>query len=180
MSPGAADHGLNDGGGQRARAARPPTTSAKLVLRSLLVFVAVRIEMAIGKMPRLNFQQRRVDRLAHLHYERAPRMKAAPRRKVEGPRDFTRADYLLRLHLLLGVADHRDRGEKHLRVGMNRVLEEVLGGCDLPHLPEVHYHHPVRDVPHEAEVVSDEHVRKVQPVLQPREHAYDLTLNRDV
>src|SRR5216684_3630299 len=136
--------------------------------------------MAIAKMLRPDFQQRRVNRLAYLHDKRAPRMKAAPRRKVKSPRDFTRADYLLRLDLLLSVADHWNRGEKHLRVRMNRVPEELLGGCDLPHLPEVHYHHPVCDVPHEAEVVSDEHVRKVQPVFQSREHAYDLRLNRNV
>src|SRR2546428_12541079 len=72
-----------------------PSTSRKLSLKSLLVFVAVRIEMAIAKMLRPDFQQRRGNRLAHTQYKRAPRMKGAPRREVKRPPDFTPADYFL-------------------------------------------------------------------------------------
>src|SRR2546427_5353022 len=99
-----------------------PSKSRKLSLKSLLVFVAVRIEMAIAKMLRPDFQQRRVNRLLHIHYKRAPRMKTAPWREGKSPRDFTRADYLLRLDLLLSVAAHHDRGEKPLPVRMDPAL----------------------------------------------------------
>src|SRR2546426_10996844 len=84
-----------------------PSKSRKLSLKSLLVFVAVRIEMAIAKMLRPDFQQRRGNRLAHIHYKQASRMKTATPRKAKSPRYFTPAVYLLRLYLLLHVARYR-------------------------------------------------------------------------
>ena len=71
-------------------------------------------------------------------------------------------------------------GEQRLRIRVVRLAEELLGGGDLDHAPEIHDHHPIREMLDHAEVVADEQVGQPQLVAQRNEQVEHLRLDRDV
>ena len=80
---------------------------------------------------------------------------AAARRRVERGGDLARQDDVLAAR---GVVERRGRRHQRRRVGVQRALERGLGGALLDHPAEVHHDDPVGDVPHDRQVVGDEHV----------------------
>ena len=55
----------------------------------------------------------------------------------------------------------RDRGEQGAAVGVDRAREERVGLADLDDPAEIHHGDPVRDVPHDREIVRDEQIGQV-------------------
>ena len=83
--------------------------------------------------------------------------------------------------LALRLARRRgDRGEKRVRVGVLRAREERVARPRLDDAAEVHDRDRVRHVPDDREVVRDEEIRQVEPVLKAAQEVEDLCLDRDV
>ena len=92
----------------------------------------------------------------HLVLARAAGLEGAAGRRVHRRGDVA-LEHDVRL-LDAGVGD-RDGREQRLGVGVVGRLEDLVGGADLDHVAEVHHHHPVGEVAHDAEVVADEEHR---------------------
>ena len=69
---------------------------------------------------------------------------------------------------------------QRLRVGMQRVAEELPPVGQLDHLAQVHHRDPVADVLDDAHVVGDEQVGQAELPLQLLQEVQDLRLDRDV
>ena len=52
----------------------------------------------------------------------------------------------------------RHRGDQRLGIGMQRMVEHVLGRTRFDDLAEVHHQHPVAQQPHDAEVMRHEQI----------------------
>ena len=63
---------------------------------------------------------------------------------------------------------------------MLRVGKDAGGVARLDDLAEVHHRHAGADVAHEPQIVRDEEVGQLQPLLQIEQQVDDLRLNRDV
>ena len=63
---------------------------------------------------------------------------------------------------------------------MARVPKQGLRVGYLHHPPDVHHRHPVADVLHHVELVGDEQVGELEPVLQVLQQVEDLRLDRHV
>ena len=106
-------------------------------------------------------------------------VETASGRRVRGRR------HVAHQHDLLALAAQRRVGHRHgrqqrlgvrvRRAGVDLVLRPQLG-----HPAEVHDADPVRDVPHDGQVVGDEDVRQAELVLQLLHQVDDLGLHRDV
>ena len=70
--------------------------------------------------------------------------------------------------------------EERLRVRVQRSQEEIVGGCELDDLAEIHHRDPVGDVADDGEVVRDEEIGEVELLLQLDQKVEDLRLDRDV
>jgi len=109
----------------------------------------------------------------------AARAKAAAGGRVGRARHVAREDDPLALAALGGILD-RDGGEQRLRIGMRRVLVDLLARPDLDDLPEVHHGHAVRDVADDGQVVRDEEVREPEIALERLEQVDHLGADRHV
>ena len=49
---------------------------------------------------------------------------------------------------------HRHRRQQCLGIGMRRSLVELVAPRDLDYAPQVHHRHPVRNMPHHAQIVG--------------------------
>ena len=98
---------------------------------------------------------------------------------VDGAGDVAGEDDALAGSLDYGVGDG-DGGEKSSGVGVLGVLVEFVPAGYLDDLAQVHDRDPVRDVPHDGQVVGDEEVGEVEAFLEGAEQVDDLSLNRDV
>src|SRR5581483_8788632 len=126
----------------------------------------------------LRLERWRVDPAAILG-DRAPRVEATPRRRVHRVWDLAAKDLPASGPLDRGVRD-RYRGQQRLRVGVLRVLVDLISVGDLDDLASVHDGDAPGDVPNDREVVRDEQIRQPQPVLEVLEEVHDLRPDRDV
>ena len=70
--------------------------------------------------------------------------------------------------------------QQRARVGMARVVVQLVGGRQLDDLPEVHHRDAVAHVTHDAEVMGDEDDRQPEVALKVAQQVDDLRLDRDV
>ena len=75
---------------------------------------------------------------------------------------------------------HRDGAHQRARVGVQRLLVQVVGRRLLDQRPEVHDADDVADVPDDGEVVGDDQVGEPEPLLQLLEQVEHLRLHADV
>ena len=101
-------------------------------------------------------------------------MEAAARRQLVGGGRLAEDD-LLPLHL---AGRRWDRGQERVRVRMLWIREEQSRLLDDP--AEVHDGDRVGHVADDREVVRDEEVGQVEPVLEAAQEIEDLRLDRDV
>src|SRR5580704_13767162 len=74
----------------------------------------------------------------------------------------------------------RRRREQRARVGMLRSVEEALRRAELDDAAEIHHRDTVGDVADDLQVVADEEIGQVQPLLQVEQQVEDLAAHRDV
>ena len=91
--------------------------------------------------------------------EPATRIDAIGRRNVAGEH----GPASIPLDLRVG---YRHGGKQGLRVGVQRPAVERDGVGQLDDSPEIHHADPIRDMPHDREVVSDEQIRQPELPLQ--------------
>ena len=106
-------------------------------------------------------------------------MEAAGRRRVDRAGHVALQPDPLALRSPLEVRHRHGRQQRH-RVRVHRRLVELLATADLHDLAEVHDRDPVADVPHDRQVVRDDHVGQPELVLQVLEQVDDLGLDRHV
>ena len=82
--------------------------------------------------------------------------------------------------LLIVRIGQRNCGEKGLGVGMQRMIEQLIGICKLYHLAVVHNADTVGEVLNDAQVMSDEHDGKTHAVAQVVHQVDDLCLDGNV
>src|SRR6185437_4788303 len=156
-----------------------PRRTSQATRRSVSVgLIRALPEMAGGAMTGGHRVERRHFDGATLRSKWAARMEMATRRRIEGARD---------LALGLGarrnggamerVGDRRDQGA---RVGMARVLEDLLPAALLDDAAEIHHRDAVADMLDHAEVVADHDVSQPELVLELEQQVYDLRPDRDV
>ena len=63
---------------------------------------------------------------------------------------------------------------------MSRVLEQILRGCNLHNLSEIHHRDPIADMPHDRKVVRNEERCQSQFPLQFSQKIEDLCADRNV
>lgn len=97
---------------------------------------------------------------------------------VDGVRDLALYDLPLAVAAL--ERGDGDGGEEHLRVGVQRVLEELARRGLLDALAHVEHGDLVGDVLDDGEVVRDEHVGQAHLVLQVHQQVEYLRLDADV
>jgi hypothetical protein len=85
-----------------------------------------------------------------------------------------------RLAVAVRGLEIRDGVDEEPRVGMAWVGEQRVRLRFLDDAAEIHDRHPVRHVPHDGQVVADEHVGEPELLLQPAHEVEDLGLHRDV
>ena len=107
----------------------------------------------------------------------AARIEGTAGRRIEGRRQF--ASQANALAAIFGPRRRR-RGKKRPRIGVLRFGIEHVLGRDLDRPAEIHDHHPVRHMFHHRQVVADEDIGEVQPLLEIGEKIEDLRLDRDV
>ena len=106
-------------------------------------------------------------------------VEVAPRRRVHRRRDVAAQDDPPPVALDLRVRDRHGRQQGH-RVRMERLAVELARRRQLHDPPEVHHGDPVADVADHRQVVGDEQVGEIEPVLELLEQVDDLRLDRDV
>src|SRR2546422_791961 len=106
----------------------------------------------------------------------APRMEAAPERRIDQRRQEARDVRRQRLRAL----DVRERADQVLRVRMLRVLVDVPDAPALHDLSGIHDRHRIARLRHHAEVVRDQDHREVELPLEALEEFEDLRLDHDV
>src|SRR4051812_49126212 len=121
-------------------------------------------------------EHRLLDR-AHLLALPAARVEPARGRRVRRARHVA-AEYLTAA--LSARARHRHGRQQRARVRVARMRVEGLAVRDLDDLAEVHHGHAVAHVPHDGEVVRDEHDRQPQLALEVAQQVQDLRLDRHV
>ncbi len=115
--------------------------------------------------------------LAALHALRAAGVELAALGRVGRGRNGALKDDPV--HLRIRVR-HRYSREQGLGVGMQGVVEDVVGLSELYHIPEVHDPDRVGDVLYNREVVGNEEVGQSVLFLQVLQEVDDLSLNRNV
>ena len=116
------------------------------------------------------------DRHVLLDLRRAARREPAALGQVDEVGHVARDDR----ELVLDRADHRDRADQALRVGMQRAPEQRHDVGLLDDLAGVHDRDPVAHLGDDAQVVGDEHDRRAGLVAQVAHEVEDLGLDRDV
>ena len=76
--------------------------------------------------------------------------------------------------------EHGDRAEQRPGVRMRGAREERPRVAQLDDLPHVHHRHAAADVFDQPQVVRDEEIRQLQPLLQIHQQPDDLRLDRHV
>ena len=137
------------------------------------------VQVARHRATRRQLDQRRILLAAHGHRMRAARVEAAAARRAHHAGHFAAQD-LARALALDHRVGHRHRRQQRLRVRMPRFAEQRVAVGDLDDAAQVHHRHAVADVAHHREVVRDEQVRQMQPLLQLHQHVDHLRLDRHV
>ena len=119
-----------------------------------------------------------IDRSAVLEHRRAPRVERAAR--GDGLRVGRVAPEARRLAPEAVVADLGERGRECRRVGVLRVVEDVLGRALLDDPAGVHHREPVRDLHQHRQVVGDEDHRQTEVALELLHQPQDLRLHHHV
>src|SRR3989441_6785284 len=107
----------------------------------------------------------------------ATRVEPATRGGSDGTRNVSGKDDSFPPSLRIGDGDG---GEERLRVRVHWIGEQLGRSRPLENPTEVHDRDAVRHVPHHAEVVCDEEVREVLPLLYFLEEVQDLGLDRHI
>ena len=82
--------------------------------------------------------------------------------------------------LLVNRIGKGDGGEKRLGIGMEGILEEFIGICQLYHLAEVHNTDTIGEVLNNRQVMSNEQNRQPQLLTEAIQQVNNLCLNRNV
>ena len=82
--------------------------------------------------------------------------------------------------MTMGRVDGRRGGEQRAGIGVRRVFKDVLLGPLLDRAAEVHHHHFIGNMAHDAEVVGNEEIGEIELLLQVHQQVQDLRLDRDV
>src|SRR5215471_18714061 len=125
--------------------------------------VLLAADLAGDPVPWRNFFQDLLVLRAARHADGTARVEAAAGRRLDGAGDVALEEDALALHRRVGDGH---RGEKRLRVGMLRVVVELLARGDLHDLAQVHHGYARGDVLDHGEIVSDEEVRQVELLLE--------------
>jgi len=104
-------------------------------------------------------------------------MEATARRRIEGARHLALQDDLL-AHVV-GMGRQRVV-QQDLRVGMQRVRVELVGGRGLDQFAQVHHADARADVLHDGQIVRDEEVAHARAILDVAQEVHHLGANRDV
>src|SRR5258708_39282833 len=133
--------------------------------------------MAGNRMPTPARLEPRLDGPADILRIRASRMEAAAGRWVKRARHLAR-----QLDALDGggAMQRRDRRKQRASVGMAWVGIDFVAIGQLDDLAQVHDRRALTDVLDHAEVVRDEEVGEMEPLLQVLQQVDDLRLDRDV
>src|SRR2546427_9821863 len=107
----------------------------------------------------------------------APGMEMTTRRGIRRIRYFALEDDPIGAKARIRYGDRRQEG---LGIGMLGRREQFFGGCSLHDPADVHYRDPIADVLDDAQVVSDEEIRKPKSFLKLEEEVQDLCLDRHV
>ena len=83
------------------------------------------------------------------------------------------------VHLGRGVR-HGDGGEQSLGVGVQRILEDVLGSAVFHQVAQIHNAHGVGDMLHHGQIVGDEQIGELILLLQLLQQIDDLRLDGHV
>ncbi|MBW8896489.1 MAG: ABC transporter ATP-binding protein [Acidobacteria bacterium] len=73
---------------------------------------------------------------------------------------------------------HRNRRQQRARVRMRGSREDRFRFSHLHNLSQVHHRYPAANVTHQPEIVRDEQIRELQPLLQIHQQIDDLRLHR--
>src|SRR5699024_10390674 len=79
----------------------------------------------------------------------------------------------------MGVG-YGDRRQQRLRVGVLRVVEDLVDVTELDELSEIHHGDAISEVPDDGEIVGDEEVRDAELRLELVEQVDHTRLDRDV
>src|SRR5207302_10603621 len=74
----------------------------------------------------------------------------------------------------------RHRVEERARVGMERIVEQLVAIREFDDAAEIHHGDALAEVPHQREIVSDEQVSEAEALAQILKQIDDLRLDRDV
>jgi len=105
------------------------------------------------------------------------RVEVASRRRFGRIGDFACQQDLLTFEAGIRLGDGR---EKRLAVGVCRVAEQLDRRSEFCHLAHVHHADPVRNVADHAQVVRDEQIAQVEPLLQFEQQVEDLCAHRHI
>ena len=79
----------------------------------------------------------------------------------------------------IGIED-RNRTQQGTRVRMLRVRKQCVRAPHLYDPAQIHHGDAIANVLYETQIVGDEQIRQLEPILQLEHQANDLCLNRDI
>ena len=83
------------------------------------------------------------------------------------------------LALALGIGLRRRRQQRP-RIGMLRIGEDVLARALFDDAAEIHDHHVIGDMAHDRQIVADEEIGEIEPLLDVGEEVQHLRLDRHI
>src|SRR5581483_5220375 len=123
------------------------------------------------RVPAPSRLQPRLDAPANIFRIRASRMEAAAGRRIERARHLARQLYPLADR---GTLQCRDRREQGAGVGMARVGVDLVAVGELDDLAEIRARGAPTDVLNHAEIVHDEDLAQIEPLLEGLQDVYKL------
>jgi len=136
------------------------------------------VQMARREVPLTHLCHPRLDLAAVRKAMRAPGMKWAAWRRVDGARRLSFQLDLAELSVFRVPAG--DGRHQRLSVRVSRIVEQLGGGRRLHDVSEVHDHDPIAHVMYHVQVMGYEDERHVGFTLYIPEQVDDLALNRYV
>src|ERR1700744_3686108 len=166
---------------RRAKAAMRPPSRKRRARRRAATASGIHVPHLFGAVTRdltaIHFTQLRLFAAATIDHVRAALMERATRRGIQRRRHFA---LQLDLDRAVRLEDRRRGRHQRARVRMARLREDALLVAELRDTAEVHDHHVVGDMLDHRQVVRDEHVTRLELILQIHEQVQDLRLDRHV
>ena len=113
---------------------------------------------------------------AKIFHKGAPRLKAATRRNFERTWDFAHGQETTSAPCARVKNRYRRKEEMCIRVTWR--IEYLLCAASLYNLAEQHHDNSIGDMPHDAQIMSDEKIGKAEALLKLHQQVEDLSLNR--